>query len=331
MAGNPPASLKVIQPFTRLAKEYDNRDPVVAYWSRYYAVQVGIKNKTKDNVSYLMSLMDLLEKSKQKLTEEEAVMNDIVAQAHLESKGVQLFLWADNEDRAGRFNKNVVKSFYSSTLIFEILTVFGELNDEIIKQRKYGKWKATYINNCLKKGETPMAGPAGWEDDTQEPNASSGPPSGLTDPSNTLPDLPPSVVYPPSGSVATHPSAQYPPQSQSYVPQPWSYSQPPQSYPPQPNSHPPQSQSYPSQPQSYPPQPQTDPVKNMKPSTQPLPNDSSANEPIKSTGSHLGPLDYAKAQKYCKYASSALQYEDVTTAIDNLQKALRLLQTGKDS
>jgi vacuolar protein sorting-associated protein VTA1 len=40
--------------------------------------------------------------------------------------------------------------------------------------------------------------------------------------------------------------------------------------------------------------------------------------------------DYTKAQKYCKYASSALQYEDVPTAIDNLQKALRLLQTGKD-
>jgi vacuolar protein sorting-associated protein VTA1 len=42
-------------------------------------------------------------------------------------------------------------------------------------------------------------------------------------------------------------------------------------------------------------------------------------------------MDYTKAQKYCKYASSALQYEDVPTAIDNLQKALRLLQTGKDS
>lgn len=38
-----------------------------------------------------------------------------------------------------------------------------------------------------------------------------------------------------------------------------------------------------------------------------------------------------KAQKYCKWAGSALSYDDVKSAIDNLQKALRLLQTGQDS
>lgn len=35
------------------------------------------------------------------------------------------------------------------------------------------------------------------------------------------------------------------------------------------------------------------------------------------------------AQKLCKYASSALTYEDIPTAVDNLEKALRLLKTGK--
>ena len=34
MAANVPASLKAIQPFLKLAKEYDSRDPVVAYWSK---------------------------------------------------------------------------------------------------------------------------------------------------------------------------------------------------------------------------------------------------------------------------------------------------------
>lgn len=41
--------------------------------------------------------------------------------------------------------------------------------------------------------------------------------------------------------------------------------------------------------------------------------------------------DYQKAMKFCKYASSALQYEDSSTAIDNLTKALKLLTTGKPS
>lgn len=45
---------------------------------------------------------------------------------------------------------------------------------------------------------------------------------------------------------------------------------------------------------------------------------------------HLTPEDFTRAQKYCKYAGSALQYEDVATAVQNLQKALKLLTTGKE-
>ncbi len=48
------------------------------------------------------------------------------------------------------------------------------------------------------------------------------------------------------------------------------------------------------------------------------------------TGS-LTPEQIMKAQKYCKYAGSALTYDDVSTAVQNLQKALRLLTTGQDS
>lgn len=53
-------------------------------------------------------------------------------------------------------------------------------------------------------------------------------------------------------------------------------------------------------------------------------------EPSKAGSSHT-PEQIAKAQKYCKYTASALTYDDVPTAILNLQKCLRLLQTGEDS
>jgi len=36
-----------------------------------------------------------------------------------------------------------------------------------------------------------------------------------------------------------------------------------------------------------------------------------------------------KAQKLCKYASSALQYEDIANAITNLEACLKILKTGK--
>ena len=36
------------------------------------------------------------------------------------------------------------------------------------------------------------------------------------------------------------------------------------------------------------------------------------------------------AQKYCKYAVSALDYDDRNTAIDYMNKALSILKTGKE-
>lgn len=44
----------------------------------------------------------------------------------------------------------------------------------------------------------------------------------------------------------------------------------------------------------------------------------------------LDATQITKAQKYCKFASSALNYEDIPEAISNLQKALQLLKEGKE-
>ncbi len=48
-----------------------------------------------------------------------------------------------------------------------------------------------------------------------------------------------------------------------------------------------------------------------------------------SAGVALEPKDYQECMKFCKYAGSALQYQDSVTAIDYLTKALNLLTTGK--
>jgi len=36
---------------------------------------------------------------------------------------------------------------------------------QIESNRKYAKWKAAYIHNCLKNGETPISGPLPDEDE----------------------------------------------------------------------------------------------------------------------------------------------------------------------
>lgn len=64
--------------------------------------------------------------------------------------------------------------------------------------------------------------------------------------------------------------------------------------------------------------------------TQPLPSVAPIDDIRAANGVALNTEDFMKAQKYCKFAGSALQYEDVPTAIENLQKALRLLTTGSE-
>lgn len=60
----------------------------------------------------------------------------------------------------------------------------------------------------------------------------------------------------------------------------------------------------------------------VTPSVNPI---TSSNNSISLTAEQL-----TKAQKYCKWAGSALNYDDVKTAITNLSNALQLLQTGHD-
>ena len=87
----------------------------------------------------------------------------------------------------------------------EVMLLF--INVQIIGQRKYSKWKAAYINNCLKKGETPIPGPIG-EDANNEPSTGS---TGLPYPTQT-PNVPPSAnMYPPpSANMYPPPAAQSP-------------------------------------------------------------------------------------------------------------------------
>lgn len=52
-------------------------------------------------------VMDWLEKFKKEHHENEAITNDVVAQAYLENYTLKLFTYADQNDRAGNFNKYV--------------------------------------------------------------------------------------------------------------------------------------------------------------------------------------------------------------------------------
>ncbi|KAM9233645.1 vacuolar protein sorting-associated protein VTA1 homolog [Dugong dugon] len=296
-----PPQFKSIQHHLRTAQEHDKRDPVVAYYCRLYAMQTGMKidSKTPDCRKFLSKLMDQLEALKKQLGDNEAITQEIVGSAHLENYALKMFLYADNEDRAGRFHKNMIKSFYTASLLIDVITVFGELTDENVKHRKYARWKATYIHNCLKNGETPQAGPVGIDEDNDvEENEDAG--------AASLP------TPPPQPSSSTYDPSNMPPSSYTGIQIP-------------PGAHAPANT-----PAEVP--HSTGVTSNtIQPTPQTIPAIDPALFNIVSQGDiRLTPEDFARAQKYCKYAGSALQYEDVSTAVQNLQRALKLLTTGRE-
>jgi vacuolar protein sorting-associated protein VTA1 len=79
-------------------------------------------------------------------------------------------------------------------------------------------------------------------------------------------------------------------------------------------------------------QPYTAPVVKPTPVLPPVQQFQHMNvQPTPSEGSvKLSVEQITKAQKYCKYAISSLDYEDMATAVSNLQKALHLCQTGQE-
>lgn len=95
-----PGSFKSIQHFMKIAQEHESRDLVVCYWSRLYALQQGLKLKTNqpDETAFLMAIMDWLENCK-KTSDNEAISNEIAAQAHIDNYALKLFLFADKQDR----------------------------------------------------------------------------------------------------------------------------------------------------------------------------------------------------------------------------------------
>nr|SVE93339.1 EOG090X0GPB [Moina brachiata] len=265
-----PSALKSIQHYLKVAIDYDTRDPPISYWCRLHALQQGLTHKkSKEDMGFLITLMDWLEKTKQELKSQETISDEIVAQAHIENVALKLFNYADNEDRAQHYTKNVVKAFYTAGMLLDVCAVFGELSEEVAQQKKYAKWRAAHLHSCLNTGETPSE-PAPKQED-EEVNDSDRMEYGISsskNPANTSESFHETTWAEPTISVPSAPAAAPPSTAQA------SYVEPP------------------------------------------------------SSDRQVSPEEIIQAQKFIKFAASSLTYEDVPSAIDNLLKALRLLQAG---
>ncbi|KAF4693484.1 Vacuolar protein sorting-associated protein vta1 [Perkinsus olseni] len=175
----PPSGRKWI-PYLKRAEELDNQYPLVSFYCRLYvaeslmaARQQAGYDKALDGT--LVSLLDVCEKEKAQLGQ---ALED--GPRKLEDFCISVFGHADNEDRSGEITSATSMKFYVASLFFDVLEGVqvddkGTLPPDLEEKRKYAKFKAVYINKCLKEGSTPQPGPPG-SSETSESTAAPQPP-----------------------------------------------------------------------------------------------------------------------------------------------------------
>jgi vacuolar protein sorting-associated protein VTA1 len=182
-----PAEYRPISPYVKIAVQFTETDQVLYYWCKFFdssfrfhkiplvlnysvekALTIGHSNPASKQ--YLMQLLDVLEKvsiypniviiSVQIKTQhpgDESYAVGAVAQCHVEAKALRLFTTADEQDRQGIFNKNVIKLFYTSGLLFDILSMFTkeELEEKLqVPQANFVLIYPFYLF-CRKRGNMP--------------------------------------------------------------------------------------------------------------------------------------------------------------------------------
>jgi vacuolar protein sorting-associated protein VTA1 len=172
-----PPDLKKITPYVRRAEELDKdqsspESRLVAYYSRQYAVKLGIPlaSSSPEAKTCLGQLLEDLE------TEKAAMDNFTWEEAAFLCRKFsnKVFDKADGEDRMGMANKNTAKAFYAAASFLQILEQFYDKDDtseastEDKKRIIYAKWKATEILKAVKEGRTPVSGGYGEEEEDAE-------------------------------------------------------------------------------------------------------------------------------------------------------------------
>ena len=100
------------------------------YWAVQYAITLGVKDP-EANV-FLGTLLDNLEKTKVKMSTNEAITDDVVGKAHMENFVTNIFSKADEEERSKKATKATASKFLAASIFMEVLRCFGDLDKEVI-------------------------------------------------------------------------------------------------------------------------------------------------------------------------------------------------------
>ncbi|KAK9464275.1 Vta1 like-domain-containing protein [Lipomyces arxii] len=156
---NPPPSLKFIQSFIVRAREMEKNDPVISYYCKYYAIEEALASKVHQTdaaaAEYVTELLDIIEKEKDRLKNQDTVNDEVVAQAYVEKFATRIFAHADKDIINKTASKLTAMNFLAAATFLEILKLFGEPDKELLGQIKYCKFHATRILRTIAAGQDP--------------------------------------------------------------------------------------------------------------------------------------------------------------------------------
>jgi vacuolar protein sorting-associated protein VTA1 len=99
--------------------------------------------------------MDKLEAYKAENATNDAVVDDVAAQAYIENFALETFRRAEEAQNTDRVTRQTIDIFQASATFIDLLTIWGLLDPELVAKSKFAKYHALRIAKAISKGEDP--------------------------------------------------------------------------------------------------------------------------------------------------------------------------------
>ena len=154
--------IKSLESLAVRADELESVEPSVSYWSRYWIVQraMSLSKRSPELDAFLANLLDQLERMKLALSEHPEITNKELGKVKIYDFAMKVFDNADREERARRATSLTAGKFLAAAQFLEVCQVFGETSKDINDKRKYSKVQAMRIRGAVVAGIDPNEGRA---------------------------------------------------------------------------------------------------------------------------------------------------------------------------
>lgn len=153
-----PSEIKYVVSLATRATELESDEPAICYWIRYWIVQkVMSQQQTRSPAvdEYLTKTLDLLEAMKSEYSGMREIEDRSEGRLKVEKFALSVFDNADREEKANRSSKSTAAKFLAAAIFLEVCQVFGDPEKTIVDKRKYSKAQAMRIQSAIVAGRDP--------------------------------------------------------------------------------------------------------------------------------------------------------------------------------